>query len=212
VLCLRRWRPGGKFCKEEELLPGHITVSITSFYDIAKYVHMCACDYGKGGEQHFYIFMAYYKFIPTIFHERIRLHKFCTYPFQWMCQMRNVGYICMSYLCKNSHYSLHYLENAFCNRIISRPPCLLDLKHVIFFVRHLKGCVHYNNHQGFKIIWRKAFGMSFPQFQQNLIMQWAYLFNMTPVCEPKEGVVFDYCLQFQRKIFLAWIWCVKANH
>lgn len=40
--------PGGKFCKEEELLPGHITVSINSFYDTVMYVHTCACDYGKG--------------------------------------------------------------------------------------------------------------------------------------------------------------------
>jgi hypothetical protein len=40
--------PGEEFCKEEELLPGHITVSINSFYHIVIYVHMCACDYGKG--------------------------------------------------------------------------------------------------------------------------------------------------------------------
>jgi hypothetical protein len=39
---------GGKFCKEGELLPGHTTVSINTFYDIIMYVHMCACDYGKG--------------------------------------------------------------------------------------------------------------------------------------------------------------------
>ena len=68
--------------------------------------------------------------------------------------MHNVGYTCMTYLCNNSHSSLHDLENAFGNRIISRgfwPPCLPDLKHVIFFVRHMKGCVNYN-HRGFKII------------------------------------------------------------
>lgn len=102
--------------------------------------------------------------------------------------MHNVGYICMSYLCNNSHYSLHYLDNAFCNRMISRgfwPPCLPDLKHVIFFVRHTKGCVHYNNHQWFKIIWSKAFGMSCLQFQQNLIMQCAYLLNMDPCLQAK---------------------------
>jgi hypothetical protein len=40
--------PGGKFFKEEKLLPGHITVSINSFYDIVMYVRMCTCDYGKG--------------------------------------------------------------------------------------------------------------------------------------------------------------------
>jgi hypothetical protein len=40
--------PGGEFCEEEELLPGHITVSINSFCDIVMYVHMCACDCGKG--------------------------------------------------------------------------------------------------------------------------------------------------------------------
>jgi hypothetical protein len=97
-------------------------------------------------------------------------------------RMHNVGYICMTYLCNNSHYSLHYLGNAFGNRIISRgywPPCLPDLKHVIFFVRHIKG---------FKIIWSKAFGMSCLQFQQNLIMPWAYLLNTTHVCKPKESI------------------------
>jgi len=79
--------------------------------------------------------------------------------------------------------------------IISRgfwPPCLPDLKHVTFFVRRMTRCVHYNNHQGFKIIWSKAFGMSCLQFQQNPIMQWAYIW--THVCKPKKGVVFDYIL------------------
>jgi hypothetical protein len=43
--------PEGKFFKEEKLLPGHITVSINSVYDIVMYVHMCACDYEQeGGE------------------------------------------------------------------------------------------------------------------------------------------------------------------
>jgi hypothetical protein len=42
--------PGGKFFREEEPSPGHIPVSINTFYDIVMYVHMCACDTGKGDE------------------------------------------------------------------------------------------------------------------------------------------------------------------
>jgi len=35
----------------------------------------------ESGEQNFYTFIAYYKLLPTIFHERIWLHKFCKYRF-----------------------------------------------------------------------------------------------------------------------------------
>ena len=61
-------------------------------------------------------------------------------------------------------------------------------ERTVFFVRHMKGCVHYNNRQGFKIIWSKDFGMSCLQFQRNLIIQWVYLLNITHVCKPKENI------------------------
>ena len=57
--------PGGEFCEEEKLLPGHIIVSSNSFYHIVMYVHVCTCDFGEeGGEQNFSIFMANYKLLP----------------------------------------------------------------------------------------------------------------------------------------------------
>lgn len=41
--------PGGEFCEEEKLLPGHIIVSSNSFYHIVMYVHVCTCDFGEEG-------------------------------------------------------------------------------------------------------------------------------------------------------------------